>query len=78
MQKSTSNIHITLKEKGLKQTHFIFQEDIFAQLWQWRKKGNRVVPVMDDNKYVLDGALFKQLTVQTTDRGEPAHAGSGP
>ena len=42
-------------------TKELFRKDLLTQLRKWRTKGNRIIPMMDANGDVIDGALCKQL-----------------
>ena len=46
----------------MKNRKTIHQEDLPVVLRRWRGKGDRVVPTMDANEHVIDGAMYKQLT----------------
>ena len=48
-------------EKALKTNlHEMFWEDLLIQLRKWRIRGDRMILVMDTNKDVTDGAMYKQ------------------
>ena len=49
-------------EKALKTNpKEMFQEDLLAQLRKWRAGGDNMIPMMNANKDVIDGAMCKQL-----------------